>query len=91
MNPFPRLLLSLAAGLLVTACAGWEERQQGMRDTDRARENDRRLCMTQPPAQVEACLQRMESEYIARENMRKVEPRTPPATATETGADAAPE
>lgn len=91
MNPVARLLLSAAAGLLVTACAGWEERQQGMRESDRARENDRRLCMTQPPAQVEACLQRMEAEYIARENMRKVEPRTPPAAAPEAGAGAAPQ
>jgi hypothetical protein len=85
-----RITLVLLTGVAATACASWESRQQGMRETDRMRDNERRYCMTQPPAQVEACLRRVEEDYVARENMRKLEPRTerePPPPRTPPAAE----
>lgn len=80
MKHIPRVLLWGVTAALVTACASLEERQQGMRETDRARANERRLCLMQPPAQIEACLRRVEEDYVAREGMQKVEPRSPTVT-----------
>ena len=76
MNHIPRVLLLGTAAVLAAACASLEERQQGMRETDRTRANERRVCLMQPPAQIEACLRRVEEDFIARENMGKLEPRT---------------
>ena len=80
MNHIPRVLLLGTAAVLAAACASLEERQQGMRETDRTRANERRVCLMQPPAQIEACLRRVEEDYVAREGMRQVEPRSPPVT-----------
>lgn len=80
MKHIPRVLLWGVTAVLVSTCARLEERQQGMRETDRTRANERRVCLMQPPAQIEACLRRVEEDYVAREGMRKVEPRPSPAT-----------
>jgi hypothetical protein len=32
---------------------------------------ERRLCMTRPPAEVDACLRRLEQDYFIREGMRR--------------------
>lgn len=80
MKHIPRVLLWGFTAVLATTCASLEERQQGMRESDRMRANERRLCLMQPPAQIEACLRRVEEDYVAREGMRKVEPRSPPVT-----------
>ncbi|MFO7324592.1 MAG: hypothetical protein DIU62_002640 [Pseudomonadota bacterium] len=59
------LALPLAAG-----CAG----QVGFGEEGRADDQyiqERRLCMTRPPAEVEACMKRVEQDYIAREGMRR--------------------
>jgi hypothetical protein len=69
MNRYPcaavLLALSLAAG-----CAG----RVGFGEKGRVDEQliqERRLCMTRPPVEVEACLQRAQQDYLVREGMRR--------------------
>lgn len=65
------VLLLLAAAL--AGCAAWDNGQQLTRETERTRDNERRVCLMQPPAQIEACLRRVEEDYVARQGMRQVE------------------
>lgn len=81
MNP-PRHRLPLLSGgvllLLAAALAGCAARDHGQqltRETERTRDNERRVCLMQPPAQIEACLRRVEEDYVARQGMRQVEKR----------------
>ena len=75
-SPRHRLPLLPGRGLLLLAaalagCAAWDNGQPLTRDTERTR--DRRVCLMQPPAQIEACLRRVEEDYVARQGMRQVE------------------
>lgn len=74
-----RSSLLLLASLSLAGCAAWGDRNQSTRETDRARENERRVCLMQPPAQIEACLRRVEQDYVAREGMRQVDKPDPNA------------
>lgn len=67
------LLLLLAASL--AGCATFTDRQLSAAETERAREGERRVCLMQPPGQIEACLRRVEEDYVARQGMRQVEQR----------------
>lgn len=70
------VLALLAASL--AACAAWTDEPPSARDTERMRENERRVCMRQPPGPIEACLRRVEEDYVARQGMRQVEKRDAP-------------
>lgn len=72
-------LLMCLPMLVLAACATpSEEGQQSARETDRTREAERRVCLMQPPGEIERCLRRVEEEYVARQGMRQVERRGEP-------------
>lgn len=78
--------LLLAASL--AGCAAWGNGQQSTRETERTREAERRVCLMQPPTQIEACLRRVEEDYVARQGMRQVEKRETPSEPVEEVAPA---
>lgn len=62
--------VALLALLLVAGCAGKVGFGEKGRVDDQLLQ-ERRLCMTRPPVEVEACMQRAQQDYMVRVGMRR--------------------
>ncbi len=76
-------LLVLLPALALAGCTTSGEGQRSARESDRTREAERRVCLMQPPGQIDQCLRRVEEDFVARQGMRQVEGRAAPATERE--------